>query len=406
MKKLFLVFKHEYLRRVKTKGFVFAVISMPLVVILAIGLGVISARLQSNSLPIGYMDKSGIFTGAVVPEDISNVVVPAVDIYAFDTKDMGIQALEDESIQAFFIIPKDYKTSGVITVLALKPAGDNAFSRIRNFITFNLISDKTLEIIERIERGSDYTVIALDGSRQANMRDWFVVLFPFMVGMIFIIVINISGGYLMQSVVDEKENRTMEMIVTSVSPEELMIGKILGNLCVSLSQLLIWLLFAVIGAASVEFIFGYGYAPVIMPIHLVLLFGVILPGFILVAALMTLVGVTAASLREAQQVSILFTLPIVAPYWFAGAVLQNPNHPLSAFMSIFPLTAVITMPLRTAIAEVPNWQMLLTIILMCISAVLALILAAKVFRMSMLNYGKRMSFKEIWSKFTHRIANG
>jgi ABC-2 type transport system permease protein len=210
----------------------------------------------------------------------------------------------------------------------------------------------------------------------------------------------------MQSVVDEKENRTMEMIVTSVSPEALMAGKILGNLCVGLTQLLIWLLFAAFGALLIAIVFGYGYAPVILPIHLVLLFGVILPGFVLVAALMTLVGVTAASLREAQQVSILFTLPMVAPYWFAGAVLQNPNHPLSAFMSIFPLTAVITMPMRTSIGDVPDWQILLTVLLMISSAILSLWLAARIFRASMLNYGKRTSIKGVFFPRKKRNAHG
>ena len=206
--------------------------------------------------------------------------------------------------------------------------------------------------------------------------------------------------------VDEKENRTMEIIVTSVSPEELIIGKILGNLCVGLSQLFIWLMFAALGAASIKSIFGYGYAPVILPVHYVLLLGIIIPGFILVATLMSLVGVSAASLREAQQVSMIFTLPMVSPYWFAGAVLQNPNHPLSALMSIFPLTAVITMPLRVAIGEVPGWQLILAILLMWASAGAALLLAARVFRLGMLRFGKRLPIKEVVMKLARRSTNG
>ena len=406
MRKLLLVFWHEYIRRVKTKGFIFAVLSMPLILFLGIGLAIISARLQSNPLPIGYFDPAGFFAGAETESDGRNLIVPIVDVIAFDNVDEGTMALENEEIQALFIIPADFPESSNIEVQAFDPPGENAYSRFRGFIRAHLIKSADLETTARIERGSDFTVIAYDGSRSANMQDWFVVLFPFLVGLIFIIVINITGGYLMQSVVDEKENRTMEMIVTSVSPEALMAGKILGNLCVGLTQLLIWLLFAAFGALSIAIVFDYGFVPVIMPIHLVLLFGVILPGFVLVAALMTLVGVTAASLREAQQVSILFTLPMVAPYWFAGAVLQNPNHPLSAIMSIFPLTAVITMPMRTSIGDVPDWQILLTVLLMVSSAILSLWLAARVFRASMLNYGKRTSLKGIFFSRKKRNVNG
>jgi len=120
---------------------------------------------------------------------------------------------------------------------------------------------------------------------------------------------------------------------------------------------------------------------------------------------MTLVAVSAASLREAQQVSMLFTLPMVSPYWFAGAVLQNPAHPLSQFMSVFPLTAVITMPLRTAIGVVPGWQIVLASLLTWGSAVGILFLAARVFRLGMLRYGKRLSFRELLGR-NGRKAHG
>lgn len=395
MRKLFLVFRHEYVRRVKTRGFVFAVVSMPIMLFLAIGLGVISARVQSNPLPVGLLDNSGLFTDADLAPDYVDVVTPPVDIQLIGTIESGISLLENETLQAVFVIPENYLESGKVDVFAASPPGDNAYKRVTRFIQAALAKNNPPEFVERIQQGSEFTVQAYDGSREANMRDWFVVLFPFMVGLIFIIVINISGGYLMQSVVDEKANRTMEMIVTSLSPDALMSGKILGNLCVGLSQLIIWLLFAAFGAWSIELIFGYGYAPVILPEHWAMLVGIIIPGFILVAGLMTLVAVSAASLREAQQVSMLFTLPMVSPYWFAGAVLENPSHRLSQFMSVFPLTAVITMPLRAAIGKVPVWQIALASALTWLSAIGILFLAARVFRMGMLRYGKRLSLREL-----------
>ncbi len=398
MKKLWLVFGHEYIRRVKTRGFLFAVISMPLMILLAIILGVISARMQTNTLPIGFVDQSGMFNQILIPEDRNFFPVSPIDLIKYDSLESGKTALTRNSIQALFVIQTDYINSGAVEALAVTKPGENAYSRMREFLKNNLIAGQPDPIIQRIEKGSNFTIKSSDGTRQANMRDWFVVLFPFLTGLIFIIVINISGGYLLQSVVDEKDNRTMEIIVTSVSPEQLMAGKILGNLSVGLTQLFIWLLFAGLGIAGMQIIFHYGLTPVIGFIHLVLSLGIILPGFILIAALMTLVGVTATDMREAQQVSVLFTLPMVSPFWFASAILQHPDNPLTVFLSIFPFTSVVTMPLRISIAAVPGYQLITAVCVMWISAIFALLIASKAFRLGMLSFGKRIHIKDIFTK--------
>jgi ABC-2 type transport system permease protein len=398
MNKLWLVLRNEYVRRVKTRGFLFAVISMPLMILLAIILGVISYRMQTNMLPVGFVDHSGMFNQAPLPEEKLSFPFSQVEIIMFDNLESGKNALTSNSIQVLFEIQADYLESGAVEALAVTKPGENAYGRMREFLKSNLISGQPDPVIQRIEKGSNFTIKSSDGTRQANMRDWFVVLFPFVTGLIFIIVINISGGYLLQSVVDEKDNRTMEIIVTSVSPEQLMAGKILGNLSVGLTQLMIWLLFAGLGIAGVQLFFNYGLAPEIGLVHLVLTLGIIIPGFILIAALMTLVGVTATDMREAQQVSVLFTLPMVSPFWFASAILQHPDNPLTVFLSIFPFTSVVTMPLRISIAVVPGYQLVSAVSAMWVSAIFALLIASKAFRLGMLSYGKRIHLKDIFLK--------
>jgi ABC-2 type transport system permease protein len=142
-------------------------------------------------------------------------------------------------------------------------------------------------------------------------------------------------------------------------------------------------------------IYHFGQAPAITLEQAGILAGIILPGFILIAALMTLVGVSVTDMREAQQVSLMFTLPMVAPYWFAGAVLQHPENPLAVILSLFPLTAVVTMPLRMSISSVPLWQALLAAGLMWGAAIGALHLAARTFHMGMLQYTRRIPLKNI-----------
>jgi ABC-2 type transport system permease protein len=177
-----------------------------------------------------------------------------------------------------------------------------------------------------------------------------------------------------------------------------MISKILANLSVGLTQLFIWLFFIALGLFGLELIIQNGVMPRLESTHLLLLLGIFAPGSILMAALMTMAGVTVAELYEAQQVSILFTLPVLSPIWFSTSILSNPDKPLSIFFSIFPLTAIVTMPIRTSFTSVPGWQLTLAIVVLWVSAVLALVLAAKVFRISMLSYGKRLSVKDLISR--------
>ncbi|GAH74158.1 unnamed protein product, partial [marine sediment metagenome] len=263
----------------------------------------------------------------------------------------------------------------------------NAYATLNETIKAKLIDTLDETTVERIESGSNFTIHSLDGTKQANMQDWFIIFFPFASGLLFMVVINISSGYLLQSVVDEKENRTMEIIVTSTSPGQLMMGKIIGNLSVGLSQALIWYITAIAGLVALENIFGIGQSPNIQPVHLFLFIGIIFPGFILIAALMTIVSVTASELREAQQVSLLFTLPMASPFWLAAAILQHPDNPLTVFLSIFPFTSIVTMPLRISISTVPDNQILLAAAVIWISTIFSIILAARAFRLGMLHYG-------------------
>lgn len=398
MKKLWRIFRMEYTRRVKTKGFVFGVISMPVIILLAVGLGFVSQRMQSNPLPIGYIDFSGVFGQAVIPSSSLSFPVEPVEMRVYQDLELGKQDLINQKIQALFAIPADYLETGKVdTYIAEKP-GENAYARMRDFLRRNLIAGESTEISERIRKGSTLTIISLDGTQKLDARNWLSILFPFIFILIFTITINISGNYLMQSVVDEKENRTIEVIVSSASSNQLMVGKIIANLLVGLTQLFIWLFFTALGLIGLEMIIQSGVLPRLEPTHFMLLFGILAPGTLLVAALMTMAGVTVAELYEAQQVSILFTLPVLSPIWFSTSILSNPDKPLSIFLSIFPLTAIVTMPIRVSFTAVPDWQFILAIFTLWISALLALLLAAKVFRISMLSYGKRLSIKELISK--------
>jgi ABC-2 type transport system permease protein len=129
------------------------------------------------------------------------------------------------------------------------------------------------------------------------------------------------------------------------------------------------------------------------------------PGFLLYAGLMTAVGCTLAEAQEAQQISGMFILPNVVPWWLAVMIIENPNNPVSIALTLFPLTAPSTLAMRTAFEQVPLWQVVASIALLILSAWGALWLAGRAFRLGMLRYGKRVSLRELFGR-PARAAGG
>jgi ABC-2 type transport system permease protein len=124
----------------------------------------------------------------------------------------------------------------------------------------------------------------------------------------------------------------------------------------------------------------------------------LLPAFIMIAALMAALGATVTEAREAQQISGLFVLPLMVPYWFSFQIITNPNGPLAVGLSFFPLTAPATLTLRAGFTQIPTLQLVLNIALLVVAAGGAIWLAARTFRLGMLSYGKRLSLRQLFGR--------
>jgi ABC-2 type transport system permease protein len=188
----------------------------------------------------------------------------------------------------------------------------------------------------------------------------------------------------------------MEMMVTSMRPSDLMAGKVIGNLAVGLLQLVIWLSIGYVAIMFMQRYLPFAQNFKLDPISSTLMLITFLPAFVMVCALMAMVGAIATDTSEAQQVAGVFTLPIVIPYFFITAMMFNPNGILAVVLSMFPLTAPISLPLRAAFATIPLWQIAVALFLLILGAIGALWLAGQAFRLGMLRYGKRLSLRELF----------
>jgi ABC-2 type transport system permease protein len=393
MNKIWLVFKHEYLRHVKRKRFIMAVLSLPIFIVFIIGVGFLSAYLAIDSRPVAFVDQSGVFANPQQPPQDSGLFSDT-PIIPYSDEDSAMKALSDGEVQGVFTVHADYAQTAKITLTSKEALDSDVVDSLQTFLLYNVLSDQPESLRTRIMAGPVITVKTTEAPSQGDANNPFAFIAAIAAGILFIVAINSSGGYLMQAMVEEKENRTMEIILTSLSPTQLMAGKVLGNLSVGLTQILIWIVTAALGLLA----FRAMPDASILDINwnfLWVLAATFIPAFIMVAALMAMVGASATEAREAQQIAGLFTLPIVAPLWFTALFIANPNSPLAIGLSLFPLTAPLSLPIRASVTNIPFWQILTAETLLILCAIGAIWIAAKAFRLGLLRYGKKLRLAEI-----------
>jgi len=404
MHKLWQIIRHEYIRHVFRKRFLISLLSLPIAVLVMVGVSLVIAGFGIDTSPIGYIDPSGALANPIQMPESTDIFEPTVQFIAYDNADQAQADLEAGAIQAYYILPADYPQNNAVELIYLKEPDSSITYQFSDFLRFTLMENANVdpEVINRLSQGFSYSLEAADGSRQMGDDQWYLVLTPFIAGIMMMVVVMTSGGYLLQAVVEEKENRTMEIVITSVSPSQLMTGKILGNIAVGLTQLVIWLIFAWIGMKVAG-----NFWPILQnfslpPNYILVMLMLLLPSFVMVAAIMAAVGSTMTEMREAQQISGIFSLLFMVPIYASSAIMMAPNGSLAMALSYFPLTAPITVLMRMSFTVIPAWQIVVIVSSLILFAILAIWFATKAFRLGMLQYGKKLSFKEVLNARTEK----
>lgn len=410
MNKMWTVFKHEYTRHVLRKRFLFALLSVPAWIAVMFLVIFISVLLQFDNAPAGFVDYAGLIVERSIPplgdEEAEDDLFPDREFLPFSDEESARAALEREEISAYFVLPADYRET---LNARLVYNGDEPPSSLRSqfsrLLRYNLLRGQDETVVERVMSGPELVIESTGEGRQMADGEWINIAAPIAAGIFLIVSVFTSSGYLMQAVVEEKENRTMEILATSLSPMQIMSGKVLALISVGLTQAFVWGIVPVIGIvlAGSAGLFPDGMVVNWGRIALVLITG--LPTFVIMAAVMATIGATITESNEGQQVSGLVSMIVMSPFMLISLIMFNPNGALATFMSFFPLTACLTLLLRLAFGTVPGWQVYISTAILIFSSVGSLWLAGKVFRMGMLNYGKAMGWKDIASAaFSRREA--
>lgn len=395
MRKLLIIARHEYAKIARKRSFVLGTLAMPVFFIAIMALSVLFTVTGTDRRPLGYVDQSGLLAAASVPTETPRGE-PLIAIQSFPTDDAARAALQAGEIQGYYVLSADYPSSPEMKLMYWDKVPAETLQRDFNyFLRVNLASQLPQTIQTRAVEGAEVVARSADGRQEISGGGFFNFVLPFFVGFFFIMTVMGAGGYMLQAVTDEKESRTVEVMATSVTPDQLIGGKALGLIGVALTQIAILIVVVVagivIGSRFIDFLRDIS-VPWSLLLTIVLFF---VPSFALIAGMMIAVGASVTELQQGQQLvgalNMLFTLP----YFFVVVFFTAPNSTLATILTLFPTTAFTTITLRWGVASIPAWEMIVSWLLLAASGVVMVWAAARIFRVGMLRYGQRLDLKSM-----------
>jgi len=413
MNKIAIVIKREYMTRVRKKSFIILTLLMPVLFVgMIVGIVFLSTLSDKKTKIIVVADETGEYF----------TVLKNTDQYVFiDSKGefANFRNESDEPVYATLLITGDLlKNPEAITLYSQK----QLVSSVENTITSQLnpyLSDKKLDsyqipnlknIIEESKVNLKIKTIKTDESGKetqtsAEFASTIGTIFTFLIYMF----IFVYGAMVMQGVMEEKTNRIVEVIVSSVKPFDLMMGKLIGIGLVGMTQFGIWMaVFLSVSLSGVFMSSSFGFFQVINGLfstvnmieiccYFVLFF---VGGYLMYASLFAAIGAMVNSQEDTQQYMMPITILILFAIYAGIFSAQNPDGPLAFWTSMIPLTSPIVMMVRVPFG-VPWWQMLISVALLATTVILIVMLAAKIYRVGILMYGKKPTYSEIikWLRY-------
>lgn len=432
MKNIFLITKREYLTQVKKKSFVILTLLAP---ILLIGFGSVIAfmfKANASSNTFHVIDESGLFVGNLKSDpSITYVFVPK------ETEKALTSTLKEMSgIDGLLIIPplngKNYEELEKSSKLLLnKKIGFDTKMSVISDLSKIIKKEKikTLGISESelkdLDKNFDLNTQNVAGTDKVDSDLDFGVksgLSMVLMYAVFMFII-IYGVRVMRSVLEEKNNRVVEIIISSVKPFELMMGKILGVTLVALTQFLVWITMSVIGALflntgfsamknqipggeSAEMLQKFDLKQVAgqishtlldmnFPLIIFVFIVFFLLGYIFYSSMYAAIGSAVDNETETQQFTLFAIIPLMVGMYGSFTIMNNPDGPLGFWLSMIPFTSPVAMIARIPFG-VPAWQIALSMLILVSTTLLMVYLAAKIYRVGILMYGNKASAKEIW----------
>jgi ABC-2 type transport system permease protein len=404
VRRILIVARHEYLTNVRRAGFIAMTVLVPLLgvvglVVAAFFGGQAAAFFVSTFVPtetrMGMVDHLGAFT-PILPEYQKQMTL-------YPNEEQGRAAVRDGVIGTLLIIGEDYLDTGEVKFVS-KEVGFSAailedLETSQAFFVDHLLRDKVdAKVRARVADPIEPVLVGLDAEEEREGGPLAVILnmiVPYFLGILLVMTIFVTSGYLLQGVARDKTSRVMEILLSSVTARELLAGKVLGLGALGLTQVVIWLASSVALSGGTVGLLGIALPFMVRP--QVLILGVVyyVLGFLVYAVLMGSVGALGTTQQESQQLAGIFSLLAAVPLMLGGFMFSNPNMIIVRVLSWFPFTAPTMMLLRLPMVEVPIIDIVGSIVMLLLSIPIVLWAGSKIFRMGLLMYGKRPGLRQV-----------
>lgn len=405
MNNLWKVFRFDLTQQGKRRAYLFMTFVVPVLVVVGV-LGVQAYTDWRASRPadesaqeveeenvgqVGYVDHSGVF---------ASPGLFGTALTRYDSEDDALAAMTDGDVDTVYIIAADYMETGEITryveSFSLELLDVDGF--FRAFLLDTLLKGTDRDLARRLQQNAsivEHEVAVSTGeatvARDEDVTFWLVYVFAILLALSTFF----AGGYLMRSVIEEKESRMLEVILTTIKPLPLLAGKVLSSGVLGLLQIVLWGAAAVFVMSRLGAIFPSLGALNVAPTMLLWMLLYFLCGYFLFAGVYAGIGAVSQSMREGPQMVVFITLPAMLPFYFITMFVEAPHSTLPVVLSLFPITAPIAMVQRLSITTVPVGEILLSLVLLVVSAMLATWFAARLFRVRTLLSGQTPRFRDL-----------
>ena len=373
--KIWLVLRREYLYNFKRPSFLFTAFGVPLLTLVAMFFIFTFTADRETNLDdwqrVGYIDRAGAIDPALTVENdvtFQPVTDPALDTPAADAPEdeqrayfdaleaYAAQQVDADNLDAYFVVDENYVLTGQVTVSSERNLPAALTGDIEDYMRAQIAAQAPDALPVSIERLSDPMAIVIrDLDNDEELTETMLVgriMLPFVFVFIYFMATSTTSQFLMSGVVEEKENRLMEILATSLRPLELLWGKMLGLGALSLTQVALWagagVVLANLHEGASELLSGTTFQ--LGDILLVLV--LFITNFLLFAAIMMGIGAAVTAEAESRQVASIITLITVAPMALLVTFLTNPDGPLPLFFTFFPLTSAVGLILRMGLTTI------------------------------------------------------
>lgn len=419
MNKISVIARNEFLTRIRTKGFIITTLLGPIILIgFFVVIGIVSVKsLTPDSSEIAVLDPGSRLVDRL---DHDMITFTPVDV----PEDSARAAVLGGTWDGYLVVPEDVSTGGTIQYFTTSGGGSLFSSDLRNTVVSAVralrVEEQQVEadVYEAIMANVAFDTVQLTDTGEDRGNTAAFMMVGFFMGFLIYMAMLIYGSVVMQGVMQEKTNRVVEIIVSSVRPFDLLLGKVLGIGAMGLVQMTFWAILIAAGtffsgavislfvdpatlqlpatASTDEVLAAMDFTVPAIGADLFVWFVLyFLGGYMLYATLFAAIGSAVESQQDAQGLTIPVMMPIIMSIVFIQPVMEAPNSTLATVLSLIPFTSPIPMVVRIAVTDVPFWEIGLSFGLLILAILGAVWVGARIYRVGILMYGKKATYRDI-----------